>query len=211
MPYTDLIWDFNGTLLDDVDACLKSANDLLRAHGLKELECVTNYRALFGFPIIDYYRRMGFDFEKLSYADLAVEWVTLYRKHSMGAGLFATVKPTLEKVAQKGIRQWILSATERGMLEDQVCELGIRSYFEDILGLDNIQAHSKEALGVQWRAAHPNASVLFVGDTDHDASVARAMKADCILLTTGHQLPAVLAAANPLAVADSLEDILMVL
>ena len=211
MPYTDLIWDFNGTLLNDVAACLNSANDLLCGHGLKRLESVTDYRALFGFPIIDYSRRMGFDFEKDSYDELAVEWVALYRKYSVGAGLFASVKPTLEKVAQKGIRQWILSATERQMLESQVCALGIHSYFEDVLGLDNIHAHSKEALGVQWRAAHPNASVLFVGDTDHDAAVARAMGADCVLLSTGHQLPATLAAANPLAVADSLEDILTVL
>ena len=52
--YTHIIWDFNGTIYDDVDACIKSANRLLGAHDLPLVTSVEQYRSLFGFPIQDY-------------------------------------------------------------------------------------------------------------------------------------------------------------
>ena len=43
--YTHIIWDFNGTIYDDVDACIKSANRLLGAYGLPLVTSVESYRA----------------------------------------------------------------------------------------------------------------------------------------------------------------------
>lgn len=209
--YTHLIWDFNGTILDDVHACIESANDLLRSHGLPLLRSKEEYRAQFGFPIIDYYRRLGFDFDKLPYADLAVEWVAYYLEHSKKSTLYSDIKDTLESVHAQGVSQMILSATELGMLEKQVTSLGIRPYFDELLGLENIQAYSKEEVGLCWREEHPNARILLVGDTDHDAQVAAAMNADCILLTTGHQSRPTLEKLSALFVADSASEILRVL
>jgi len=40
-------------------ACIQSANALLERYDLPRLGSVEAYRALFGFPIIDYYRRLG--------------------------------------------------------------------------------------------------------------------------------------------------------
>ncbi|MBR3894383.1 MAG: HAD family hydrolase [Clostridia bacterium] len=205
--YTHVVWDFNGTLFNDVKACIKSANRLLERHGLPLLSSVEDYRAAFGFPIIDYYRRLGFDFEKTPYADLAVEWVAYYLEQSATAVLYPDVTDTLRTVRAKGISQLILSATEKSMLEKQIESLGILPYLDEVLGLDNIHAYSKRELGVIWRDAHPNARLLFVGDTDHDAQVAAAMGADCILVTTGHQPRTVLESLRPLAVVDSLGEI----
>ena len=205
--YTHLIWDFNGTLLDDVQACIKSANSLLAAHGLPLLQSEEQYRSLFGFPIVDYYRRLGFDFEKLPYADLAVEWVAYYLEHSKDARLYPDVIGALETARDLGFSQLILSATELGMLERQVVSLGIRPYFNELLGLENIQAHSKEAIGLAWHRNHPDAHVLYIGDTDHDAQVAAAMGADCILLSCGHQSRTALEACPALFIADSLSEV----
>lgn len=205
--YTHIVWDFNGTLLDDVNACIRSANRLLTNHGLPTIPSVEKYRATFGFPIIDYYRRLGFDFEKMSYADLAVEWVAYYLEESAQAPLCPHVTETLRTVQSRGISQLILSATEKKMLQKQVDALGILPYLDEILGLDNIHAYSKQEIGVAWRKSHPDARLLFVGDTDHDAQVAAAMGADCILVTTGHQPRSVLESFHPLAVVDSLSEI----
>lgn len=205
--YTHLIWDFNGTLLSDVDACIQSANRLLENHGLPKLSSAEHYRATFGFPIIDYYRRLGFDFEKLAYPDLAVEWVAYYLEYSADAKLYPDVLDTLQTVRDRGISQLVLSATEKSMLEKQITTLGIRPYLDEVLGLDNIHAYSKEEIGRRWRDTHPDARVLFVGDTDHDAQVAAAMGADCILVTTGHQPRTTLQALHPLAVVDTLGEL----
>ena len=57
MKYKTVIWDFNGTVLDDLDICIESVNTLLRARGIKELESREEYRSVFGFPIIKYYEK----------------------------------------------------------------------------------------------------------------------------------------------------------
>lgn len=204
--YTHILWDFNGTILNDVEVGVRSANRLLQAHGLPTIPSVESYREKFGFPIIDYYRRLGFDFEKLPYGELAVEWVSYYLEYKKDAGIFSDIPLTLGRLKEKGLHQLILSATELEMLEGQVRELGIREYFDTLLGLENIQAYSKEEVGRAWRAANPDAEVLMIGDTDHDAGVARAMGVDCVLLTCGHQNRATLEQQPCLFVAASASE-----
>ncbi len=204
--YTHVLWDFNGTVLDDVEASIESANALLERHGLPRLASVEAYRSLFGFPVIDYYRRLGFDFEECSYADLAVEWVAYYLKYSALSTLYPDVVAGLETVRKLGLSQLVLSATERGMLERQVMELGIHPYFDGLLGLEDIHAYSKEEIALRWREQNPDARVLLIGDTDHDSDVARAINADCVLLSCGHQSAPRLAACHPIAVAQSITE-----
>lgn len=201
--YTHVIWDFNGTLYDDVAAGIESANRLLRAHGLKPFSTAEEYRATFGFPIIDYYRRMGFDFEKTPYDLLAREWVPYYMEASAGAAVYPEAIPLLELFSRRGCAQILLSATEYQMLCGQVAQLKLDGYFEEILGQDNIHAHGKTAIACEWREKNPTARVLLIGDTLHDAEVANAMGADCVLLACGHQPREKLLCADCLAVYDS--------
>ena len=72
MPNTPrtIVWDFNGTLLDDVRACLDALNVILRANRISPLTA-EDYRARFRFPVADFYRELGmvpatpFDWEAL--------------------------------------------------------------------------------------------------------------------------------------------------
>ena len=104
--------------------------------------------------------------------------------------------------------QTFLSATELTMLRGQVDSLGILPYFDRLLGLGNIQAFSKEEVGRRWKEENPSARILMVGDTDHDAQVAAAMGADCVLVTTGHQNRETLEKLPALFVADSAKAVL---
>ena len=205
--YTHLIWDFNGTLLDDVETDLLAANELLRRHGLPLLADVEAYRAVFGFPIVDYYRRIGFDFEKTPYNELAIEWVEIYQGLSRDMKLYPSALPLLREARERGIPQSILSATHREILAEQVRQLGIETFFDELMGLDNIHAHSKTALAVAWRERNPTARPLFLGDTEHDLDTARAMGADCILVAEGHRPRAALEAAGALTVLSSLSEL----
>ncbi len=206
--YTHLIWDFNGTIYNDVDIGIVAANRLLKNHGLPLIPSKEAYHRVFGFPIIDYYRRLGFDFDKLPYNELAEEWVAYYKEEEKYADVFPDIPSALEKAKEAGLCQLILSATELEMLTGQVARLGILPYFDRLLGLSNIHAYSKEAVGCAWRDENPDASVLMIGDTDHDAGVARAMGVDCILLTTGHQNRETLEKYPCLFVADSATEAL---
>ncbi len=207
MPvYTHLIWDFNGTILNDLEASLLAANALLEQYGLKKLSSMEQYKELFGFPVIDYYKRMGFDFDKLSYDKLAVEWVAYYRRFSKGATFFAEVPRLLREVRELGAGQIILSASELGLLTSQLRELGIYDCFSEVLGLDNIHANSKTQLAREWRERHPHAKALFIGDTEHDFDTAQAMGADCILVASGHRPLHALQKTDAIEVLPSLDD-----
>ena len=187
MKYDYIIWDFNGTLLDDVQAGIDSVNTLLAEREMPIIESVEKYREVFRFPIIDYYRALGFDFDKESYEELAPKWVSLYLTNVKKAFLYDDVLRTLDYVCEQGITQTVLSATEHTMLCGQINELGIEHYFDELLGLDNIHACSKLAIARDWRERHSNARVLFIGDTDHDVETAETLGADCILVARGHQ------------------------
>ena len=209
--YTHIIWDFNGTIYDDVDACIQSANRLLGAYNLPLVTSVEQYRSLFGFPIQEYYARMGFDFEKTPFAILAPEWMDYYFEYSKDCTAYSDIPEVLDALHQKGMEQWILSASEINMLREQLDKLGIASYFDGILGLDNIHAKSKKEIGVAWKNANPNIRALMIGDTDHDAEVAAAMGVDCVLVASGHQNRDKLEKCNCIAVVDTVKDVLELL
>ena len=186
--YTDILWDFNGTLLDDVQVGIDSVNVLLQKRGLKTLQSKDEYRRVFGFPIKEYYRRLGFDFEKESYeATVAPLWVAEYRKRSRSAKLCNGATEALEFFRSLGIKQTVISMSELGMLTEQIEALGIKEYFDAVYGLDNINAHSKLELAKIWRSKNPNAKALLIGDTEHDFTTARTIGADCILVAAGHE------------------------
>ena len=187
MKYTYCIWDFNGTIFDDVGASISAVNTLLAERGLKTLDSKDKYQEVFDFPIIDYYRKIGFDFDKEPYEVIAPLWVDLYLENSKKSGLFEDVVPTLNFFEARGIKQSVLSASEKNMLTGQLRELGIYDRFEEIMGIDNIYAESKIALAKDWKHRHEGEKALFIGDTTHDYETAEVLGADCYLISAGHQ------------------------
>lgn len=187
MKYTHIIWDFNGTLFADVDAGIESVNTMLRERSLPEIESVDAYREIFRFPVIDYYRDLGFDFDAEPFDVLAPIWIDLYNKNSANAPLQEGSIEALEAFREMGVSQLLLSATEINMLKGQLETLGITEYFDAIMGLDNIHAHSKKAIALDWMEKNPSARPLFIGDSLHDAEVASAVGGDCALVANGHQ------------------------
>ena len=159
----------------------------MRERALPTLDSKEEYHAVFDFPIIDYYRKIGFDFDKEPYEVIAPIWVDLYLENSKHSGLFEDVLPALDFFENQGIKQSVLSASEKNMLTRQLHELGIYGRFEEIMGIDNIYAESKLAIAKKWREAHPDDKVMFIGDTTHDYETAQVLGADCYLISAGHQ------------------------
>lgn len=187
MKYLHIVWDFNGTIIDDVEIGILSVNPLLKARGLAEIESVDSYKELFDFPIIDYYRALGFDFDSEPYEKIAVEWIDNYKSQSKRAGLVDGVADVLEYATDHGIGNMILSASEKEMLINKLKELKIADKFECFLALDNIYAHSKLDIAKEYFKDKNKGNYLMVGDTVHDAEVAKAVGIDAVLVACGHQ------------------------
>lgn len=183
--YTHVLWDFNGTVYDDVEACRRSVNSMLAERRLPTLS-LSQYREVFDFPVKDYYARVGFDFSREPFEVLAPLWVAEYERESRLCGVYDGVREAMAAIRARGLRQEILSATEEKMLARQLSALGIDKEVDGFWGMRTIHAAGKESLAISWREAHPDARVLFIGDTTHDAHVAAVMGADCLLFEGGH-------------------------
>jgi len=183
-----IFWDWNGTLLDDTDICLWAMNNMLAKRKMNEIG-LDLYKEVFGFPVIEYYKSIGFNFGKESFEDLSVEFITLYNSRSGSAQLMPNTKKVLGLFQMSGKNNYILSAMQHDMLVDLVDRKEISKYFADIIGIDNIYAHSKSSIGndyVKGKALSP-ANIVLVGDTLHDFEVATEIGCRCILIANGHQ------------------------
>lgn len=182
-----VLWDWNGTLLDDLTYAIGVRNRTFPAFGLPRIGSVAEYHRQFTFPVRRYYERAGVTDE--TFVAVAHAWMAEYVRGFDNVPLHGDAVETLARFAAAGVRQAVLSATRRDMLESQIARFPIRAYFTDVLGLSDIYARSKEAVGLDYlaRCGVPAASTLMIGDTLHDAEVARAMGTGCVLVARGHQ------------------------
>lgn len=184
-----VVWDWNGTLLDDIDVSMEALNWILRKEKLPLVLDKSEYRKYFQFPVIEYYKKVGFDFEKTPFSVLAEEYMRYYQPHSMQCSLHEGVTDMLSELRNRGLRQYLLSASNLSFLHDQLNNYDIKGYFDQIRGLDNIQAHSKAELAKRFvKESHLNPDeVVFIGDSVHDSEVAHGAGCHCILIANGHE------------------------
>lgn len=186
--YTTIIWDWNGTLLNDIEASLLSINKILGDRKMPLLNR-ESYREVFGFPVKSYYEKVGFDFTKDDWEVLANDYINNFFGQMPYTNLFDDVIPTLDFCTNKGINHFILSAMEYNQLLKDIDRQGINEYFEAVYGINNIYAGSKVELGNKLLNENniDKDSTLMIGDTIHDYEVASSMGIDCILCSNGHQ------------------------
>lgn len=198
--YDLILWDFNGTLLDDLQYGIDTVNVLLRKRALPTLDTVEAYYGVFGFPVKDYYEKIGLWRRDEDFSPVANEWMDRYRAYQHTVGLRPGVEEVLSAILASDTALGVLSATETEMLKGQLAERDILSRFSVILGRDDIYASDKSGLARTYRAAHPDARVLMIGDTSHDLTTARAGGFDCLLVAGGHESEAsLLASGAPVA------------
>jgi phosphoglycolate phosphatase len=183
-----LIWDWNGTLFNDVNLCLEILNKLLAESNLKKLS-IDEYKKEFGFPVKEFYKKIGFDFSKRSFDSISKDWFNEYEKRKNECDLQRNAITILKKVREYKILQTILSAYYQMSLEESVNKCVVNEYFGVIQGASNIDASSKLDNGRKLleRLKLIPEQVLFIGDTVHDYQLARDIGSNIILVANGHQ------------------------
>lgn len=183
-----IIWDWNGTLFDDVGLSVENMNWLLRKYHLPEIT-LEKYREIFCFPVNEYYKRAGFDLDKLDFKKIGKEWMDRYEQKKFTAKLSDGAEDIVKTLYSKGFEQSILSAYSQHTLIELVEKMGLKKFFKQIVGLDNIYAESKMSLGKKLIDSLniDSNSVLLIGDTVHDYEVSVELGCQCILISSGHQ------------------------
>lgn len=183
-----VIWDWNGTLLDDAWLCVEVMNGLLSEHRLPLID-EARYQALFRFPVVDYYRKLGFDFERAPFEQVGTAFIHGYQARQHECELQDGAHEVFDVLKARGVSMSVLSASQQSRLEAQAKHLGVTERFVKLVGLDHHYADGKLELGRQWLAelGHAPDEVLLIGDTDHDLHVAQTLGMQCLVVPSGHQ------------------------
>lgn len=202
--YDTILWDWNGTLLNDVELCVDLLNTMLTRYGYAPVSGLQEYRSIFGFPIERYYERAGFDFTRTPYCVLSKEYMQLYAPQSLSCALQDHARSVLSLFRQHGLRQVILSASEKELLQSHVAHHSLTPYFDTLVGLSDIYAKSKTEIGLAWlRESGQNpARTVMIGDSVHDFEVAQALGVSCVLFAGGHQLRETLAETGAVVIGS---------
>ena len=187
MRLQHIIWDWNGTLLDDTQAGVNAVNAMLAARRLPQVG-LTTYRELFGFPVKNFYRAVGFRLEEENWDAMAREFHDRFLDDTT-IRLQADALRVLAGFRASGVGQSVLSASEQSILDGMLTDFGVAHFFDCVCGVDNLYGQSKLELGhaLLSRLALPPETVLMIGDSLHDHEVAGALGVSCLLIAQGHQ------------------------
>ena len=198
---THLIWDWNGTLLDDTEAAVAALNAMLARRGLAPIDR-TLYRDVFAFPVRPFYERIGFRLEDEDWDALAVEYHDRYAEQPKGLNPGAVA--ALERVRARGARQSIVSALRQDLLDEAVRTAGVAAFMDHVCGVDNLNGSSKldrarELVANLVDAGAARTDLVMIGDALHDKEVAEAVGIRCVLCAEGSHAAWRLRAAGPTA------------
>ncbi len=206
MKYTHIIWDWNGTLLDDIGASLASVNDMLAKRGEPPMD-INRYKECIGTPIIRFYEQV-FDLSKEDYSAILAEYNAGYMYHLKDCALTDGAVEAVEIFAATGVHQAIVSSSNNAQLCENAKKYGVYDKFEAVLGAADFKADSKIERARNYLAqSSEKGAVLVVGDLAHDAEMAAEIGADCVLLTSGHEHPDRLKRAG-VAIFDKIEELI---
>lgn len=182
---TTIIWDWNGTLLDDVSAAVAALNRMLVKYGVPTTT-LKFYRDHFGFPVRPFYREVGIDLDRIDWDEICIDFHAFIATEPQKLNDVAV--EALETARAQGFRQCILSALREDILLRDTARLGVATFFDFIAGVDNLDGATKLKRGQELAAQLPAESALyFIGDTLHDADVGAALGAQVVLVDCGHQ------------------------
>jgi len=185
-----VIWDWNGTLVDDALLCVNIVNGILSEMNILNVS-FDYYRDNFSFPVRSYYEKIGLPIEEARYQKVSETFIAEYRRLWKTCSLQPNALSVVKQLSQRGIGQSVLSAGKLSDLITFVSEFGLSDHIDLISGVSNIRAEGKKGISESHRAqiGHHPSNILLVGDTVHDEEVAIHLGVQNLLFTGGHNSP----------------------
>jgi len=182
-----IIWDWNGTIVNDASVFIKIMNDFLSERNLPPIT-LKQYRSAFVFPVKNYYTKLGFDFSEESFESLSLVFIEKYKKAMFTPPLVKDIKNLLSWLCKRQISQYIVSAQEHSLLTRAVEYYRVGLFFKEVKGINNYQATSKVSIAKELYSASlkQTKEIVLIGDTEHDAEVAKELNINCFLVSYGH-------------------------
>lgn len=189
--FRNLIFDWSGTLVDDMGPVIEATNAVLGKYGIAPYDR-EGFRRSFRLPYREFYAEMlpGVALEELE---------SHFRPAFDGATSLVTVLPhareKLEWAKSRGLRMFVLTSMDADAFARQLQEFGMKEFFEEtyagVLDKREVIAEILETHGLEKE------ETAFVGDMTHDVETAKHGGISSIAVLTGYHHAEVLAGVRP--------------
>lgn len=189
LSYSHVVFDWNGTLVDDVALAVGSVNAVRAELGMSSVT-LAQYRRSFRFPIQVFYEDLGFDFEHTGFEELVEAYLGHFDAGVSECDFCPGAFELVSQLKTHGAQVAVLSASHQKTLIETAKRNDLHSHIDHFFGLEDSAASGKldRARDLDRLMKRPaNARVLMIGDTDHDAEVAFDRGWDFLAVATGHQ------------------------
>ena len=196
----NIIFDWSGTVVDDLPLVLEATNAVMRAFGRAELSR-DEFRREFRLPFLHWYEEA---LPGVTAGELDAVFLEAFAASREPVTVLPHAREFLECCAGAGRRMFVLSSAPQHAVEAQAEALGLGHFFEHIYaGVRDKREHIGRVLTEQ-KLRKPE--TVMIGDMRHDIHTARTGGIASVAVLTGYEFADVLATAEPdLTVQDLAE------
>jgi phosphoglycolate phosphatase len=209
--FKNIIWDFNGTIIDDAQLCCDAYNHVFSLHSKPEIS-LTRLSEIWCLPVKKFFSNFGFEQLDRDINLLCEQFHDYYGSRWSQCALQPGVLDLIAEAREQQLGQAVLSGHPQDYLLEMLEYFNLSIEFEVIRGVDTIVAVDKIEVGrelMRQMAWIPNETVL-IGDSNFDVETAEALGISCLLVARGIQSRSRLEACG-VPVFDSLDQLKKVL
>jgi len=198
MKYRALLFDWSGTLVDDLPPTLYATNAVLAKYEVPAMGR-EEFRERFRLPYPEFYEEV---LPGVPLGDLEDIFRNAFNDSPEGVSVLPHAREMLEWCRSQEIRCFVLSSMDVGIFTEQAEAFGLIEYFEGIYAgvIDKRQRIGKilEENGLEKE------TTAFLGDMVHDVEAAKHGGVDSLALATGYDPVERLVKNNPSYLFDDL-------
>ncbi len=197
--FQNIIFDWSGTLCNDLPPVIDTINRILRHHGAKEIDEAT-FRREFRLPFGEFYdeRLPG-----VRHADLEALYVHYFKESTKSAEPIPHAREFVALMQESGKRLFVLSAVTASHFHEQAELLGFTGAFEELyLNVRDKRLMIHDVLSQNRLAPE---ETCFIGDMRHDIDTANHAGITSIAVMTGYDSPEKLSESKPHLMVENLK------
>ena len=200
MKYRSLLFDWSGTLVDDLPPTLHATNEVLSRYGVPHMGR-EEFRNRFRLPYPEFYEEVlpGVPIE-----DLEDLFRISFQSSPQGVTVLPHAREMLTWCQERGIRCFVLSSMDQNLLKQQALDFGLHDHFEAIYAGVIDKRHRVIDL-LKDHCLDPS-ETAFVGDMVHDIETARHGGVDSVAVATGYDPLERLTLTSPSYLFQDLRD-----
>lgn len=182
-----ILWDWNGTLLNDTDLCVDIIDSALLQRGYEGMS-KKRYLDIFTIPVYDYYAKLNLDENIHTFEEIANNFVSKYKEQRHKLSMYKNAKDVLSAIRNhKKTKQILFSAAHVEELEFQITNHSLNQVFDEISGASDYHAGSKLERGIKISNSNKSKAGVVIGDTLHDMEIGKEVGLSTIWVSEGHQ------------------------